>query len=1533
MEKPENSPIETWTESVVSDWLRSIEIKETYIEKLHEEEVNGRILLEISEEFLKRETGIKSGPALLIINKRDELVNLQRAQKNKKHVHSHKQTTGKKDHRATARDDDTRTEIKEKIKEDTLAVRKTKRDTKPRPFGKEGVDFTYVKNDVLFPESGVIDLINPCHEYKSFAIAATLDRQRLQAKFANEVFAFATGCMNIRSNGTIHFGIMDSREDRDGTKYVHGEIIGIPVEEKDMYTDALDHMEKSFKSDKELVRQCIRPPQFIQVVSSNSNEEHHVVEVDIEPSVSIVRNKVFSVCLPNFNEKANKVHYEKEKNYCRVGSKTEPVDDLNEFYQRVRFRDTQREEAEARHTFTAPELCQDLGKKLIMLMTSGKKIMDKDKWHILVTNPFQEKDIQRIDFLLNMNIFCVFEFDPDSMVSGLCHEYQKHHAVNLHFLQNYKIPSGMSIREFESHLHLFDQTSWIFCNGRSDFKGNEPPCDEKTWVKTKRTLLKDCVSLICKDMLPKGTFQVIFLLTAPVDTPFLNTFYEFITDMQGHEDIICLAESEANFKKWQAFALQSCDMETVNNSSVVGMKISHINATLQSIQPVSIRSTKRLPIYVKGECCLDKREEEIRCSLEILSVNHCEETSPEFVDSEKDKIEQQFYHGGKVTWMNLWLADQKYIGEVIQRDAFHDVTKFVKDSPKWGLDQTPISSINIYHHPGSGGSTVARQVLWNNRKDLRCAVVKTSYPATVVAEDAVWFREYEEKDPQKCLPVLLLFEDCDQEYLYDVKNELEVAVNTKKIARGTLCFIMLCCQRCHNPEKMCKKAPLQNVPVTHKLSKQEKMQFSAKRQKLEKQFQPEFILTFVLMSEEFESNKIAAYVKKFVTHLLQGIDHASVVTQLVRYVALLNTYVQNSFISRSHCEEVLALSIHMDRFRQHTFETSLSDQAKLVLIHLKDEKSHIECIRIIHPLVAKEILHQLLDDKQQQSDIALDLLNNEALFGHRFGKYDYMKFLRDLFMRRCKIIKGDKHDSFFSPLIEHVADKECSDKAIELLKEAYKRFDKDAFFAQQLARLNYRHERFEDAEYWAEIAATKMPKNSYILDTRGQVYRWWFSAKCKALDSVNKTPENTTDAVKTALKAIECFKACEEAAISDNETMNNAGFFGVIEVGCSLLKLIASLHVFSNRNDFKYVRYLQTDFVPEEIEKPWEQFHSELKNLRVIMLKALEWISEDLSYFQTDLVTDEEKTSERTILNPRHWLVSKSSVYGQYFCTAYHCNVKSQASLTPLMKQMMIYQHGGGTITTIFSHLTDQKDSDAVSHRLERIISFYPSNPKSANMPQGDIVNYIASHFALSCVSAQSSKVAAFQDLQKLSLHFPNDRQRCLSNALFLLVLLWWPEEHDNEVEKEQKYETVLSAVEHLQRNYDKKLKDIPQRKKRIYTHFFLSNGVGFQKYVHKSKVEQITKQPSVSEKRLKWLSGEVWKMPEISKLLRRVTGWTEDERVYLEGPKTRFRIPALNISSVPHSNENVTFYLGFTLRGPVAYNITVRTVKTASTP
>lgn len=310
---------------MVSSWLASIGINDNYIKTLHEQEVNGKVLLKMQEHFLKEETGMKSGPAHLIIESHNELVEAQNVQKQQKNA---PQRAAENTHRGASFIPDfpisSNFQIEKQMTQEAIT---RKRDVKPRPFGQPGTEHTYVKHDVLPPETGVSNLIKPCHEYKSFQTAVALNAKRQKAKLAYEVFKFATGCMNMRTNGTIHFGVMDNKE----KKHVHGQIIGIPVKDKDVYTDVLNYIKRCFKSNDKLVEQCIRPPEFVLVIDPYSKEQHYVVEFDVEPSVSTVRNIVFSVSLIKMNEDSGKIEQEAEKLYCRVGVSTQQVDDISRF--------------------------------------------------------------------------------------------------------------------------------------------------------------------------------------------------------------------------------------------------------------------------------------------------------------------------------------------------------------------------------------------------------------------------------------------------------------------------------------------------------------------------------------------------------------------------------------------------------------------------------------------------------------------------------------------------------------------------------------------------------------------------------------------------------------------------------------------------------------------------------------------------------------------------------------------------------------------------------------------------------------------------------------------------------------------------------------------------------------------------------------------------------------------------------------------------------------------------------------------------
>ncbi|MEQ2206999.1 hypothetical protein XENOCAPTIV_005825 [Xenoophorus captivus] len=1529
-------PYSSWTESHVSSWLESIGIKQNYILKLKEEEVTGSVLTTLQRDYLSITIGMKSGQIEHLLKKRDDLLKTGQCK-----------TRTKTDSSGNTRRDKTENVF---VSEETFD-REVKRDSsnaskdivksgmascEHRQFDQRPTNFRYVKHNILPPETGPENMIIPCHEYKSLETAHKLDSKRLKTKIASEVLRFACACMNMRANGTIHFGIMDSVK----STHQHGEIIGIPVQSQEDFVDALDYIEKCFKGSKHQcdARKCIRNRCFIEVLDKESAEKTLVVEYDIVPKASTVKDKLYSVGVPKFSEKDGKVKYEDQVPYHRVGANTPRIsddDELIHFIQDLREKDQQREEAESSSNETALDFREDQKRKLSILLTGGKTHMDNSLYYIIVTNKIQPEYLDSITFLVNMNLFCVFDFDPDSETTGLYSKCKEQKAVTPHFLHDYENNKRLGNSDLIDSLKLFDRVSWIYCNGRNNFPGQEVSSDENTWIKTKKKKMKKAVSLICNEILPRRSFVVVFLLMSDVQQPLVETFHEFYAEMNGHDCLAVIAESKENYKKWSSLAQLSCPISSLKEISIVDMPLSHVDATVQSIQLSKNQPERKLPVSNGGLCFLKSVDEAMLDSLEIISVDQCDDTNLEIMSEDEIKeTELYFYHGGKINWINFWLADKRKCGVIIERDAYKEASEILDNVIHRRKAVRPIESLNIYHHPGSGGSTVARQMLWSRRTKVRCAVVKQSKEVATVCEHAVKLREENENDKNNCLPVLLLLEDQNPDYTDNLRRHLGNVIAIKKINPSVLCFILLICNRSNDPEKMCRASPSQTVAVTHKLSDQEKSLFLEKIDQLKFQFEDldfNFILTFVLMSKEFQPS----YIKDFVKNILDKIDHTSLITRLIRFGALLNCYVKDSYISVSHCEAYLGIAPTVRGAKYHAFVDNLSDEAKLIFI--RDISTHIELIRIIHPLVAKEILSQL-SVNLPQSSIAMELINNDVLINHRFDRDQFLKTITALFIRRNKKNRGDPEDTTFSPLIEKVrTERDGVQKAVDLMKAAFIALGKDAYVAQQLARLLYTNERFEEARQWAEQAKSLSPYDTFILDTLGQVYKWWFYHLYDSIEEKQPSPEMGVEIISIALKGISAFRVSEKTPKKETLILNNS-FYGEVDVGCRLLKFLSEVDVFSKTTgDSELMDYLLTDYIPSEVKTPWQRFHQQLKGLERSLRQALECISEDLSYFQTDINEEDEELDARDpeqVYNPRKWLTKKSAVYAGFFCgtqkesdeVAENANTDTMDQgkiLSPFQRQMNSYKLGGGNVTSILSLLYDKKPQRA-GKKLEDIIGMYSGNLTCKDLDENELINFIFCQIALNCILPGSSKLLSLKQLQDLSKKFKTTGKHMSSaSALFLLSLLFWPE--NSEEVSSADVQILLLAIDALQRLCEQKIQYMSQRKSRIVTHFFLAKARGLNKIVHRSAIDKRIK-GTLSERKLKWLGGEVWKTKAVVQQLKRIEGWTENENLYVQsGHKdSKIRVIPRYSASLPHGNEKVTFYLGFSFDGVVAFDIQV---------
>ena len=72
--------IKNWSIEIVQRWLRQIGLREKYIRKFYEEEIDGQCLLILTYKYLEQEIHMKSGPVLLLMTRREQLIDRRRNQ-------------------------------------------------------------------------------------------------------------------------------------------------------------------------------------------------------------------------------------------------------------------------------------------------------------------------------------------------------------------------------------------------------------------------------------------------------------------------------------------------------------------------------------------------------------------------------------------------------------------------------------------------------------------------------------------------------------------------------------------------------------------------------------------------------------------------------------------------------------------------------------------------------------------------------------------------------------------------------------------------------------------------------------------------------------------------------------------------------------------------------------------------------------------------------------------------------------------------------------------------------------------------------------------------------------------------------------------------------------------------------------------------------------------------------------------------------------------------------------------------------------
>uniref|UniRef100_A0A3Q2T8L7 Sterile alpha motif domain containing 9 n=1 Tax=Fundulus heteroclitus TaxID=8078 RepID=A0A3Q2T8L7_FUNHE len=1381
-----------------------------------------------------------------------------------------------------------------------------------RPFDKSNSEIFYVENDILPPMTGPTNLIDPVHEYHLLPNVNEASEREILYEFTREVFSFAASCMNSRTNGTIHFGVNGQTEQK------HNQVVGHRITSFKKYNEAFESCLGPFFEEQyvNVARLCIRPPNFIQVHHQNGAvSDKWVIEVDVVPAISQTQDFLFYSYLA-ITSTRDKHQCKTQCLFVREGPRSVNIladtnprigqEKLKNLTEKVKNLVSARKTAEE----TREKYCSQShqGQRLKQLITRGTDVLESSLQVIVVTDKCHPGQLEHMDFLKEISLFAVLDFDPH----GTCLFYKRDRIANLHYPRLYT--SQDSLATLIGKLNLFKQTSWIFCNGRLNEENEEDrPITPSEWLKKRSGEINKMTGLLCSpDLISKDKLLVIFVLHSAVtelSSPILETLCAIYRTLEGADNILCICKDYSVFNRWKQLIECRCK-EDISSKCIYELSLNEISSTIKKLKEPKTQSSQRyLPSKGSSSVLLTKKDEELFTVLEILSENECENTEIEnsvSFDEFIKRTEEDFYRGGEVTWWNFYFSEQGGRLPFIKRDKYNDLYDLIM--PVEGYT-SPCIMINLFHPPGCGGTTLAMHVLWNVRRKFRCAVLKNCRATNnEIAAQAINLLTYGKQNQPGYTPVLLLVENWE-----DVEDLKQCILNASdKSEQNTLMVIILNCERTQFPDERSRSSNVPNIFLTNKLSSKEQRLFSEKLRQLKTDHEkPETFYAFMIMTNNFSE----AYITNIVSNIVKDLDATTQQGRLLSFLALLNTFVNGSYMSLSLCEELVG--IRNAFWKKETLDDKMNPYSTLLIKYTVEEHGFYQAVRFLHPMIASNCL-QILQEKHKMSlaEITIDILHCDRVYKSCMGKDFLVQDIQSMLISRHRKEQGDDKDTMFSPLIEKIHEDEGSEKVKELLEKAIGRFDRSATLPQALARYliyNLKEKDFASALQWALDARSKN-LNSYIADTVGQVYK--SQLKKKIEDSKPLTSERP-------------------------KSYNTSGYVGEIDVMMILLDLIINLPLSQNRDRHQTDKLLhilkgcdtikRLHFDPRDTATA--QFVDVLADHEKFLISLKPRLKEIFSFFENYFTYLRPRSQERVIADDKN--KKKLSQHFKTYLRIFNSSEQEKASekarnpnlsLDQEIQDQRFYleKKRADTFAGLLLCLSEKQAAE-MEYILKKWKFIFKNSPK---ISVSDTVNFILANIVMHSIKPSSKELNKFEELVDL-LHEEIQKEGTHSNSTemyYLSMLLMWPTK-DRKLESSSTHKDIGTYITSAKKSFHRRFSHMFPARTSI-AHFFLGKSTGLKRMVSKVKLDRKlvescggqSSQPRTLHQL--WQSGAAWNEPEVEKELLRVQGISDNGDVYVNyGGQLKIPVRPAYLGDIRSgcSREQISFYLGFTMEGPVA--------------
>ena len=388
---------------------------------------------------------------------------------------------------------------------------------------------------------------------------------------------------------------------------------------------------------------------------------------------------------------------------------------------------------------------------------AGSKIPDYDEWlrvsrklenfdtenfqYILMIDKFKSSEKELIKILGNIPWKLVIDLDPDSDNDGVYAWIKpgETRGGNVTSITPSKINPTINVESVIDSKKM----QWVFANGRNielnaahassayyaENYGNkdEPKKNVPDWRKHFKKPIEGVIRCICDKLDPmKPTFCIILGIQTGLSSEISKLILEEV-----HEEF----EYKSFAMSYVSFAseLDLANISGLTDITTSNLSFYHFLLAIASHFNIYQKEDFALPSIQTGTFVplKQRRYNYLKEYLEIL-YKGCEDIPENLADEEKKSIENQhlkiFISGNPITFQSL----------VFRHDVTRNLTgKIIAHiSQLAGRTQKP-QIVQIIHAPGSGGTTIARRVLWDLHDKFPCAILNMDFSVDNLVKDLV----------------------------------------------------------------------------------------------------------------------------------------------------------------------------------------------------------------------------------------------------------------------------------------------------------------------------------------------------------------------------------------------------------------------------------------------------------------------------------------------------------------------------------------------------------------------------------------------------------------------------------------------------------------------------------------------------------------------------------------------------------------------------------------------------------------------------